>query len=64
MLDLWGRTGWERGVLGYPTSSVAATTDGQGLYARFQGGSVYWSRATGAHAILAKNADPNAPLPL
>ncbi|SDO32735.1 N-acetylmuramoyl-L-alanine amidase [Geodermatophilus sp. DSM 45219] len=51
VLDLWGRTGWERGVLGYPTSSVAATTDGQGLYARFQGGSVYWSRATGAHAV-------------
>ncbi len=49
--DLWARTGWENGVLRYPTTSVAATPDGQGLYAHFQGGSVYWTRATGAHLL-------------
>ncbi|WP_245794686.1 N-acetylmuramoyl-L-alanine amidase [Geodermatophilus nigrescens] len=49
--DLWARSGWENGVLGYPTVSTAATPDGQGLYAHFQGGSVYWTRPTGAHLL-------------
>ena len=49
--DLWARTGWENGVLGYPTVSATATPDGQGLYAHFQGGSVYWTRPTGAHLL-------------
>jgi uncharacterized protein with LGFP repeats len=49
--DAWSLTGWERGPLGYPTTDVAATPDGLGRYQHFQGGSVYWSRATGAHAV-------------
>jgi uncharacterized protein with LGFP repeats len=48
--DLWAATGWERG-LGYPTSSVAATPDGRGQYAHFQGGSIYWTPETGARAV-------------
>jgi uncharacterized protein with LGFP repeats len=51
VLDAWARTGWERGVLGYPTSDVTTAADGQGLYAVFQHGSIYWSRATGAHVL-------------
>jgi uncharacterized protein with LGFP repeats len=51
VLDLWARTGFETGVLGYPTASATATPDGQGLYAHFEGGSVYWTRPTGAHLL-------------
>jgi uncharacterized protein with LGFP repeats len=49
--DAWSLTGWERGPLGYPTTDVAATPDGLGRYQHFQGGSLYWTRATGAHAV-------------
>ncbi|MGY1715091.1 N-acetylmuramoyl-L-alanine amidase [Geodermatophilus sp. SYSU D01106] len=49
--DLWARTGWEKGALGYPTSPSRATPDAQGLYGHFEGGSVYWTRATGAHVL-------------
>ncbi|RBY77802.1 hypothetical protein DQ238_14155 [Geodermatophilus sp. TF02-6] len=51
VLELWARTGWETGVLRYPTTDVTTTPDGQGRYAHFQGGSVYWTRATGAHLL-------------
>ena len=47
--DSWGRHGWEAGVLGYPTSDVIALRGGSGQV--FQGGAVYWSEATGAHAV-------------
>ncbi|GAB3357549.1 hypothetical protein GCM10027300_27930 [Modestobacter lapidis] len=49
--DAWSLTGWERGPLGYPTAGVTATPDGLGRYQHFQGGSIYWTRATGAHAV-------------
>jgi uncharacterized protein with LGFP repeats len=51
VLDLWARTGFETGVLGYPVTSATVTPDGLGLYAHFEGGSVYWTRATGAHLL-------------
>lgn len=41
MRDLWARSGWERGVLGYPTTSTAPTPDGLGRHTQFQGGSAY-----------------------
>ncbi|MEZ0494384.1 SpoIID/LytB domain-containing protein [Kineococcus sp. TBRC 1896] len=44
----WARLGWEGG-LGFPTTSDAPTPDGRGWFTHFQGGSVYWSPATGAH---------------
>jgi uncharacterized protein with LGFP repeats len=49
---LWSSTGGERGVLGYPTQSVSTARDGAGQYARFTGGSIWWSRTTGARALL------------
>jgi len=49
---LWTATGAEHGVLGYPTTSVSPTADGTGQYARFEHGSIYWSPATGARAVL------------
>nr|WP_281373171.1 SpoIID/LytB domain-containing protein [Kineococcus aurantiacus] len=47
--DRWGALGWETGYLGYPTSDERRLA--AGAYATFEGGSVYWSRATGAHAV-------------
>jgi uncharacterized protein with LGFP repeats len=49
--DTWARAGWETGVLRYPTTDVTTTPDGRGRFAHFQGGSVYWSQATGAHVV-------------
>ncbi|WP_034511181.1 N-acetylmuramoyl-L-alanine amidase [Blastococcus sp. URHD0036] len=49
--DLWARRGWENSSLGYPVSTTGATPDGLGLYSHFQGGSIYWTRATGAHQL-------------
>jgi uncharacterized protein with LGFP repeats len=41
--------GWENGYLGYPTTNeVRGLRDG-GAYQSFQGGTIYWSPATGAH---------------
>ncbi|GAB7192883.1 hypothetical protein NUM3379_35920 [Kineococcus sp. NUM-3379] len=45
----WG--GWENGYLGFPTTDEVRTPNGRGAYNVFQGGSVYWSPATGAHAV-------------
>ncbi|MFB9377903.1 hypothetical protein ACFFKU_10415 [Kineococcus gynurae] len=47
--DRWGSLGWENGFLGYPTTSEAAVPGGAASH--FQGGSVYWSPGTGAHAV-------------
>jgi hypothetical protein len=48
--DAWAATGWENGPLGYPTSDET-TLPGGGAVTHFQGGSVYWSPATGAHVV-------------
>jgi LGFP repeat len=45
----WGASGWEGGPLGFPTTDELATPDGRGRYGHFQGGSIYWTQATGAH---------------
>ncbi|WP_337059523.1 excalibur calcium-binding domain-containing protein [Kineococcus sp. G2] len=47
--DRWASTGWENGRLGFPTTSDTPTPNGRGWYTHFQGGSMYWSPATGAH---------------
>ncbi len=47
--ESWARQGWENGRLGFPTTSETAT--GEGAFSVFQGGSVYWSPATGAHIV-------------
>jgi uncharacterized protein with LGFP repeats len=46
----WGQQGWENGFLGYPTTNEIPLARG-GRYQAFQGGTVYWSPTTGAHAI-------------
>lgn len=51
ILERWATTGWERGVLGFPTTSEAPTPWRPGAYSHFQGGSVYWSPATGAEVV-------------
>lgn len=49
----WGRTSFERGRLGLPTSDET-TVDG-GTYQTFQGGHIYWSQTTGAHPVWGGN---------
>ena len=51
LLQAYGRAGWENGVLGYPTGGQVALGRDGGLLQRFQGGYVYWSRATGAQVV-------------
>jgi uncharacterized protein with LGFP repeats len=48
---LWRRKGADTGFLGYPTQSVSWAADHVGQYARFQGGSIYWSPATGTWVV-------------
>ena len=47
----WSGLGWERSFLGYPLTDETTTPDGVGRYNHFQGGSVYWTPATGAHEV-------------
>jgi len=47
----WSSLGWERSFLGYPLTDETATPDGRGRYNHFQGGSVYWTAATGAYEV-------------
>jgi uncharacterized protein with LGFP repeats len=50
--DRWGALAWERGRLGYPVAGeVCGLRDG-GCFQPFQGGAVYWSPHTGAHAVF------------
>lgn len=47
----WAALGHEAGFLGYPLTNQLTTPDGYGRYNHFQGGSVYWTAATGAHEV-------------
>lgn len=47
--QLWASLGWERSFLGYPTSGELRADNG--VFQRFQGGTLYWSAATGAHSV-------------
>jgi stage II sporulation protein D len=46
----WAALGWENG-LGFPTTSDTPLPGGRGWFTKFQGGSIYWSAPTGAHAV-------------
>lgn len=52
----WAALGWERGTLGYPVTNELRTPDGVGRYNHFDGrgngASVYWTPATGSHAVV------------
>jgi len=51
----WGRLGWERSALGYPTSGPTTTRtfvkDPEGSYTDFQNGAIYSSPATDAREV-------------
>jgi hypothetical protein len=50
----WAALGWEKGLLGYPTTDQKATPDRVGRYNHFSGSggsSIYWSASTGAHEV-------------
>ena len=49
--DRWAALGWERSFLGYPMTDETMTPDRVGRYNHLQGGSVYWTPATGAHEV-------------
>jgi hypothetical protein len=48
----WKAMGWETSALGYPVSDETKTPDGIGRFNHFQGGSIYWTAATGARPVL------------
>lgn len=47
----WSSLGWEKSFLGYPLTDESKCPDGIGRYNHFQGGSIYWSPATGAWEV-------------
>jgi uncharacterized protein with LGFP repeats len=47
----WASLGWEAGTLGYPTTDVWCGLVKNGCFQQFQGGSLYWSPATGAQLV-------------
>ena len=47
--DYWKSSGWENGWLGYPTGDELQVRGGASQ--TFQGGTVFWSKSTGAHAV-------------
>src|SRR5262249_27831643 len=51
--DKWSSLGWEAGRCGYPTTDETATPGNTGAYNHFtKSASIYWSAATGAHAVF------------
>ncbi|NAZ75607.1 hypothetical protein GTQ99_09270 [Kineococcus sp. T13] len=48
--QLWSSSGWENGFLGMPTSGEVPIRAG-GVFQNYQGGTLYWSPATGAHSV-------------
>ena len=49
--EIWHGLGWEQSFLGYPLTDETVLTRDNGRYNHFQGGSIYWSPATGAHEV-------------
>ncbi|TYP89869.1 N-acetylmuramoyl-L-alanine amidase [Blastococcus xanthinilyticus] len=49
--NTWSQMGAERGFLGYPTSDEVPLPGGAGVEARFQGGRIWSSVATGAREV-------------
>ena len=47
----WASLGWELGPLGYPMTDEMTAPDKVGRFNHFQGGSIYWSPATGAREV-------------
>src|SRR6185295_11918539 len=49
--DKWIQLGGATSFLGEPLTDETSTPDGVGRYNHFQGGSIYWTPATGAHEV-------------
>ncbi len=47
----WDEMGNERSFLGYPTSDTLPSPDGIGWFTHFQGGTIFWTPATGAYVV-------------
>jgi uncharacterized protein with LGFP repeats len=52
ILAAYVASGGPTGPLGYPTTDDAPAPGGRGYVVDFQGGSIYWSPATGAHIVV------------
>ena len=50
IFDKYGKTGYEGGYLGFPTSNEIGAARG-GRFNRFSGGNIYWTAAKGAFAV-------------
>src|SRR4029077_349902 len=48
--DKWASLGWEFGFLGFPVTNESPAANG-GRFSGFQGGTVYWSPASGSHEV-------------
>src|SRR5664279_6282340 len=53
----WAELGWERSPLGYPLTDELGTPDERGRFNHFEGGSVYWSPASGGHVVYPQIRD-------
>ncbi|RJO77098.1 esterase [Nocardia panacis] len=51
ILEEWGRQGFERGPVGYPTGPEAKTPNRDGSVQGFENGPFYYSPQTGAHRV-------------
>ncbi|MQA33308.1 S8 family serine peptidase [Modestobacter roseus] len=56
--DGWFASGSEAGRLRYPTSGATCGLRNGGCLQRFQGGALYWSPRTGAHAVTEPMSTP------
>ncbi|MFD0362090.1 alpha/beta hydrolase-fold protein [Nocardia sp. GCM10030253] len=51
ILDEWGKRGFERGLVGYPTAPEVKTPSRDGAVQAFENGAYYYSRQTGVHQL-------------
>jgi uncharacterized protein with LGFP repeats len=51
--DRWAAAGWDLGSLGYPVTEEICGLRDAGCYQGFQGGTVYWSGASGSWPVAA-----------
>lgn len=49
--DKWGESGWENGILGYPTTDEEVALDQAGRFNHFENGSIFWTPSIGAHFV-------------
>jgi L,D-peptidoglycan transpeptidase YkuD (ErfK/YbiS/YcfS/YnhG family) len=61
ILSAWAASGYERGLLGYPTSDEIGGLKDGGSYQTFQGGIIHWSPTTGAASRGVRSAPPGRP---